>query len=76
MACETQVGEVCAECGEPAIPIVYGYSGAKRMASARQGEIVLGGCVFGANSPKRRCTNCYVKWSRPNWPGESGTTDT
>ena len=51
----------CPHCGEPLkfVRIVYGYPTDKTFERARQGKVVLGGCVRGAPEPKWACSKCH-----------------
>lgn len=40
---------------EHVIPIVYGKPGKELMEKAERGEVKLGGCVIGENSPHHYC---------------------
>ena len=50
---ETVDEKVCPRCGESVkpVPIVYGYPGPEMVEQAERGEIRLGGCVVGEESP-------------------------
>lgn len=40
------------------MPIVYGYPSLEMFESAERGEIRLGGCVIGDESPELECPEC------------------
>ena len=49
----------CPACGATdALRIVYGYPGSELWEAERRGEIVLGGCLVGAESPEYECRSC------------------
>jgi hypothetical protein len=51
----------CPACGaSDATPIVYGYPDQELAEAERRGEIVLGGCVIGPESPEFECRACGV----------------
>lgn len=45
----------CPRCGEPMLPILYGYPSAETMDAAQRDEIALGGCVVGDDMPRWHC---------------------
>ena len=49
----------CPHCGSPdAIRIAYGYPSFGMSQAANRGEIRLGGCVIGPESPDFECLGC------------------
>ena len=53
----------CPKCKKRnSIRVVYGYPGEEMMKSAQKGEISLGGCIVGRNSPDRFCKTCDATW--------------
>jgi hypothetical protein len=49
----------CPSCGSPdAIRIVYGYPGADMWKAEQRGELRLGGCLVGPESPDFECRGC------------------
>ena len=49
----------CPACGsDRVIPIGYGEPTPEGEAAARRGEVVLGGCIIGADSPAWACRAC------------------
>jgi hypothetical protein len=49
----------CPSCGSrDQIEIVYGLPDAELGRSAERGEVVLGGCVIGPESPTYECRSC------------------
>ncbi len=49
----------CPRCGSTdAIRIQYGYPGPEMSESAQRGEIRLGGCLVGPESPAYECRAC------------------
>ena len=49
----------CPRCGSPdAICIAYGFSGPELWEAAERGEIRLGGCMTGPESPDFECLGC------------------
>ena len=54
----------CPNCGEPVVPILYGYPTGESMAKSESGEIALGGCIVGLDDPRRYCRSCKSSvWS-------------
>ena len=39
--------EVCAQCGGPVLPVLYGFPSKEGFDAADRGEVMLGGCVIG-----------------------------
>ncbi len=60
----------CPACGSrDAVEIAYGYPSFEMSLAEQRGEIVLGGCVIGPESPDYECRNCHapLPWVRhPN----------
>ena len=51
----------CPACGSTdAVRIEYGYPSFEMGQAADRGEIVLGGCVVGPESPDYECRNCHA----------------
>ena len=51
----------CPACGSTdAIRIAYGYPTPETFEAADRGEVDLGGCVVGPESPDYECGNCHV----------------
>ena len=51
--------QACPTCGSTeAIPIAYGYPSTEMAEAAERGEISLGGCVIGPESPELECASC------------------
>ena len=49
----------CPRCGSTdAVPIIYGYPDVELGMAAERGEIVLGGCLIGDESPDFECRGC------------------
>lgn len=49
----------CPRCGSTeAIRIVYGYPTSETFEASERGEIRLGGCVIGPESPELECARC------------------
>jgi DNA-directed RNA polymerase subunit RPC12/RpoP len=49
----------CPSCGSTdAVRIVYGYPTAETAEAAERGEVELGGCVIGQESPDYVCRRC------------------
>jgi hypothetical protein len=58
----------CPACGATdVVPIVYGYPSPELTAESLRGEVVLGGCLVGEESPEYECRACGrpLPWSRP-----------
>jgi hypothetical protein len=64
---------ICPACKQrTGVDIVYGIPGPDIADQAERGEIVLGGCVIGPDSPERACKQCHHEWRitrRPPPPG-------
>jgi len=50
--------EVPAHCGRPMVPIAYGMPGPELIEASGRGELSLGGCVLGPDSPALECSAC------------------
>jgi hypothetical protein len=51
----------CPGCGSTdAVRIVYGYPDFELGEAERRGEVVLGGCLVGPESPDYECRGCGV----------------
>ena len=49
----------CPSCGSTdAVEIAYGYPSHEMWEAEQRGEIVLGGCVIGPESPAFECGDC------------------
>jgi hypothetical protein len=49
----------CPSCGaRDPIPIVYGYPDFELGQAAERGEVILGGCLVGPESPEFECRSC------------------
>jgi hypothetical protein len=49
----------CPECGaSDPVRIVYGYPSPETFAASERGEVRLGGCVVGPESPEFACRAC------------------
>ena len=64
----------CPQCSSTdAVRIAYGFPGIELAEAARQGEVVLGGCVIGPESPAFECRACgsplpWVPDEADSWP--------
>lgn len=59
----------CPACGSTnAVRIVYGYPDPELSEAAGRGEVALGGCVIGPESPAYECRACGapLPWIRPD----------
>ncbi len=59
---------ICPRCGaaiQP-VPVLYGYPTHEAFEAAERGEIRLGGCVVGDESPDYACPTCdgFLPWVR------------
>jgi hypothetical protein len=57
----------CPACGSrDAVPIAYGYPSHEMFEAERRGELVLGGCLIGPESPAYQCRACDapLPWPR------------
>lgn len=51
----------CPACGSTdAVQIIYGYPDAELGEAERRGEIMLGGCLWGPESPEFECRGCQA----------------
>ncbi|MEP6468659.1 MAG: hypothetical protein ABJC24_02710 [Chloroflexota bacterium] len=51
----------CPACGSTdAVRIVYGYPSAELWEEEKRGELVLGGCLVGPESPGYECGSCHA----------------
>jgi hypothetical protein len=51
----------CPSCGaRDAVRILYGYATREMGQAEERGEIVVGGCVVGPESPDYECRTCHV----------------
>ena len=48
----------CPECGGRQVPIVYGLPAPEAEEQARQGRVILGGCLVGEDDPDFQCDSC------------------
>ena len=48
----------CPACGEPMIPIRYGYPDDTLIDAAARGEAVIGGCIIEPGQPHWSCPEC------------------
>ena len=49
----------CPQCGSvEALRIMYGYPTTEAFEAAERGDIALGGCVVGPESPELQCRGC------------------
>ncbi len=67
----TPEAPTCPECGQPGIPIVYGYPSGEMFEAAEAGRIALGGCIISEEMPTWSCSARH-KWadeSRPRMDG-------
>ncbi|MBM3896853.1 MAG: hypothetical protein FJ360_03860 [Thaumarchaeota archaeon] len=56
---------VCTKCGSKnTVRIVYGYPSEETLAAAKNGKLVLGGCIVGSNDPVWHCNECQNNWGR------------
>ena len=55
----------CPYCGSKVLRIQYGYPGHEMMEAAERGEILLGGCCIGPDSPVYGCPNCGQSFNKP-----------
>jgi hypothetical protein len=51
----------CPNCGaRDAVRILYGYPSHEMGQAEKRGEIILGGCVIGPESPDYECGTCHA----------------
>ena len=56
---------VCTNCGSKnTIRIVYGYPSQETLEIAKNGKVVLGGCIISDNDPAWHCNDCSNNWGR------------
>lgn len=56
----------CPACrSERIVEIAYGMPGPEAEASQRRGEIILGGCIVGPDSPEWGCADCGTLIEQP-----------
>jgi len=58
----------CPACGSrDAVPIAYGYPSSDLWEAEQRGEVVLGGCLIGPESPASECGSCgaALPWAKP-----------
>jgi hypothetical protein len=58
----------CPRCGSTdAVEILYGYPTFEAGMAAERGELILGGCMVGDESPDYQCRACdsSLPWVRP-----------
>ena len=66
---EKRKGQKCPECGSTAvIPWVFGLpcpgTEDKLLSAEARGELMVGGCVMGPDSPKWHCNECRHDWGK------------
>ena len=57
----------CPACSSrDAVAIAYGYPSPEMWDAERRGDIVLGGCLVGPESPEYECRGCgaFLPWTR------------
>lgn len=53
----------CPTCGSrDRVPIIYGLPTSQTTERADRGQVALGGCLFGENSPRWKCQACGTEW--------------
>jgi DNA-directed RNA polymerase subunit RPC12/RpoP len=52
----------CPVCGGKVVPINYGEPDYETFQASERGEIVLGGCLIGANAPDWACVKCGAQF--------------
>ena len=53
--------QACPRCGSnEAVRILYGYPTFEAAEAERRGEVVLGGCLVGEESPDFECRSCHA----------------
>ncbi len=65
------LNDPCSRCGSTdAVEIVYGLPDHGLFAASERGEVALGGCVIGEESPEFECRRCGapMAWGSP--PGD------
>ncbi|HOJ78734.1 MAG TPA: hypothetical protein PLZ08_11285 [Bacillota bacterium] len=64
-------GLVCPKCGsESVIRIQYGLPSHDALEAVGRGEVILGGCCIGGNSPQYHCKECQNEWGKMRIGGE------
>ena len=54
---------VCTKCGSKnTVRIVYGYPSQETLEIAKNGKVVLGGCIISDNDPVWHCNDCQNNW--------------
>ena len=54
---------VCTKCGSKnTVRIVYGYPSQETLEIAKNGKVVLGGCIISDNDPVWHCNDCSNNW--------------
>lgn len=69
----------CPRCGSTGVvEILYGYPTADAFEAERRGDIALGGCVIGDESPDYICRACRepLPWARPDLVQEDFLSET
>ena len=64
----TAIFPPCPSCGSTdAVPVAYGYPSWEMSEAEIRGEVVLGGCMVGPESPDYECRECQapLPWVRP-----------
>lgn len=58
----------CPECGSTRIvPIAYGMPGPETVEEERRGDVIIGGCMIGPDSPGWGCGACgWAPWPSPD----------
>lgn len=65
----------CPDCSSRSIiPIVYGYPGRGMREDAREGRIILGGCMVDESSPSWYCDHCMLSWPVASSVSERGNS--
>ena len=57
----------CPACGSrAAVLVAYGYPSAETWEAEQRGEVVIGGCLVGPESPAYECRDCRIPlpWPR------------
>lgn len=53
----------CPYCGTKMLKIVYGMPTQETLEKAKNGEILLGGCIIEEKHPKYYCNNCKKSYA-------------
>lgn len=57
--------KICPQCGSKNIlRIIYGYPSQELLNAAKQGKVLLGGCVIYDSSPEYECKDCHKQWNK------------